>query len=180
MIQQISPEQLKKLLLEHNDITLIDVREPFERENGFIKNDVNIPLSMINESALPKDKKKIVIYCRSGGRSYKACEKLFQDNKDLELYNLEGGFLAWNAQEGSCQNHSSSCSVNKKNCYSLEQQTYMSAGLLIMTTVLLGTFSSSIFYLLTFLIGVGFFMAGLRGDCMMTKILAKMPWNRSK
>jgi rhodanese-related sulfurtransferase len=49
-----------------------------------------IPLKMQD---LPKDK-EIVLYCRSGARSYHACAYLAQQGID-NCINLRGGIIAW-------------------------------------------------------------------------------------
>ena len=40
--------------------------------------------------------KKLVLHCRSGKRSLTAGAKLLEENPNLEIYNLEGGIIAWN------------------------------------------------------------------------------------
>jgi rhodanese-related sulfurtransferase len=44
-------------------------------------------------SEFPKDK-EIVIYCRSGARSYHACSYLMQQGYQ-NVTNLRGGIIAW-------------------------------------------------------------------------------------
>lgn len=49
---------------------LVDVRTPGEYAMGHIKGSVNIPLDTIaNKTAQLKNKKTIVVFCQSGGRS---------------------------------------------------------------------------------------------------------------
>ena len=52
---------------------LVDVRTPGEFAQGHVKGSVNIPLDTV-ASQLPKfkNKKNIVVFCRSGGRSSQA------------------------------------------------------------------------------------------------------------
>ncbi|NLL71442.1 MAG: FAD-dependent oxidoreductase [Epulopiscium sp.] len=72
---------------------ILDVREEQEREEGYIPNSLHIPLSILRENMeqLPKDK-KIIIYCRSGSRSYLACRILSQ-NGFVNVKNLMGGYV---------------------------------------------------------------------------------------
>jgi phage shock protein E len=58
---------------------LVDVRTAGEYALGHVKGSVNIPLNMI-QSQLPKfkDKKNIVVFCQSGGRSRMAKSLLEQ------------------------------------------------------------------------------------------------------
>jgi phage shock protein E len=49
---------------------LVDVRTPGEFAEGHVKGSVNIPLDSIqSQLSLFKDKKNIVVFCRSGSRS---------------------------------------------------------------------------------------------------------------
>ena len=77
-----------------DDFELIDVRENHEREGGHIGGK-HIPMSTLQgrESEIPKDK-EVVIYCRSGNRSGNVVMYLQQQGYE-NLYNLEGGMLAW-------------------------------------------------------------------------------------
>lgn len=82
--------------LDKNEVLLIDVREEDEHVEARIPGNVLIPLGQVSLSALPDaGGRKLVMQCRSGGRSLRACEQLLQENPDLEVYNLEGGILAW-------------------------------------------------------------------------------------
>lgn len=52
---------------------LVDVREPNEFANGSVKGAINIPLGTIqNQLAKFKNKKHIIVFCRSGNRSGQA------------------------------------------------------------------------------------------------------------
>lgn len=92
--QDITSRDLKELITS-GDILLIDVREPYEFEEGYINNSINIPLGQLDNRLheLPKDK-SIVVYCRSDRRSAAAAEILV-NHGFLKVYNLKGGILAW-------------------------------------------------------------------------------------
>jgi rhodanese-related sulfurtransferase len=88
-------KELKRLIDENQDITIIDIREPYEYENGSIC-ELNIPLGQfitrIHE--VPKVK-PVLIYCNSGKRSRSLkfmIEKLHTYNN---LSHLEGGYQKW-------------------------------------------------------------------------------------
>ena len=56
-----------------NEIFYVDVRTPAEFAQGSVKGAINIPLDQIeNQLAKFKDKKNIVVFCRSGNRSSQA------------------------------------------------------------------------------------------------------------
>ncbi|MEQ8704043.1 MAG: molybdopterin-synthase adenylyltransferase MoeB [Phaeodactylibacter sp.] len=76
---------------------LIDVREPYEFEIANLGGQL-IPLSVLagQKDELAKDR-PVVIHCRSGQRSARAVQQL-QEAGLHNLYNLEGGILAWAEQ----------------------------------------------------------------------------------
>jgi rhodanese-related sulfurtransferase len=52
---------------------LVDVRTPGEFSSGHVKGSVNIPLDKVQtQVAKFKNKKNIIVFCRSGGRSSQA------------------------------------------------------------------------------------------------------------
>ncbi len=56
-----------------NGAFLVDVRTPGEFAEGYVKGSVNIPLDKVTiELAKFKNKKNIVVFCRSGSRSGQA------------------------------------------------------------------------------------------------------------
>lgn len=76
---------------------MIDVREPFEYEMSNLGGE-NIPLAgIIIESDKIATDKPVVVMCRSGNRSGVAIAQLEQLGY-TDLYNLEGGILAWAAE----------------------------------------------------------------------------------
>ena len=79
---------------------LVDVRTPGEVVGGTIENSVNIDFNNPNFSAdLAKlDKSKpLMLFCRSGARSGRA-RSIAKELGFTEIYDLQGGFMAWSAQ----------------------------------------------------------------------------------
>lgn len=94
-VKGIDVTELKNWIIKDSEFQLIDVRESSEYEFSNINGEL-IPLGEI-ENHLSKIKKdrKVVFQCRSGKRSADAV-KLLQRNHGFDnLYNLEGGILAW-------------------------------------------------------------------------------------
>ncbi|MCW3089417.1 MAG: sulfurtransferase [Ferruginibacter sp.] len=59
---------------------LVDVRTPGEFAEGHVKGSVNIPLDAVQaQLATFKNKKNIIVFCRSGGRSSQAKSILEQN-----------------------------------------------------------------------------------------------------
>lgn len=84
--------------LESTEAIILDVREPYEYQEGHINGAINIPLSAILvEIDQIKDiqGKKIVLQCKVGGRSMRACQLLQAEGFVHDVWNLEGGINAW-------------------------------------------------------------------------------------
>lgn len=78
---------------------ILDVRTPDEYAGGHIENSDNV--NWLSDSfVLRTDKydksKPVFVYCKSGGRSLKASEKLAELGFTT-IYNLDGGMLKWEA-----------------------------------------------------------------------------------
>ena len=85
--------------LANGEAVLVDVREKSEHTEVCIRDAHLIPVDKISVEKLPEaaKNKKIIVHCKLGGRSQKACAKLLAEDVDLDLYNLEGGIEAWEA-----------------------------------------------------------------------------------
>lgn len=95
MIQEISVHELKSLMNSNEAFWLIDVREADEFEICSIGGEL-IPLSQIGErwSEIPSTD-KVVVFCRSGVRSANVIRYLQEQHGYDNLWNLQGGILAW-------------------------------------------------------------------------------------
>lgn len=78
---------------------LLDVRTPEEYSTGHIGNAVNMNWNddnfVTNADKLDKSK-PVFVYCKVGGRSAQAADKL-AGMGFTEIYNLDGGIMKWNA-----------------------------------------------------------------------------------
>ena len=81
---------------EKEDHILIDVREQHEFDFANIEGEL-VPVSLVpgNIDKFERDTKKIIVHCRSGARSANVIHQLQQLKGIENLYNLEGGILAW-------------------------------------------------------------------------------------
>ncbi|HMN33075.1 MAG TPA: rhodanese-like domain-containing protein [Chitinophagaceae bacterium] len=97
-MQTITVQDLKKRVDAHEDLYIIDVREPFEYEETNMGAKL-IPLGKIMaediDEILDWKDKEVIVHCRSGVRSAQACLVLEQYGFS-NTKNLEGGILAWN------------------------------------------------------------------------------------
>lgn len=77
------------------DVVVLDVREPIEREMGFITGSINIPVDSLRDRLGELDKsKKIVVYCAVGIRGHAASRILLQNGFE-NVYNLMGGYATY-------------------------------------------------------------------------------------
>jgi len=97
-IREIEPSEVRRRLLAGETLQMIDVREDDEVAQGMISGAKHIPLGQIPErlDEIPKEGEVIMI-CRSGGRSMRACQYLQQFG--IECINMTGGMLQWNEEE---------------------------------------------------------------------------------
>jgi len=94
-MKEISVDELKEKIDQKSDFQLIDVRELAEYEMGN-NGAIHIPLSSITDNLEQIAKEKpVYIICRSGRRSANAVLFLEQKYGMDNLYNVEGGMLAW-------------------------------------------------------------------------------------
>ncbi len=91
------PSTLRANLENGQDVLLVDVREPREFKAGHIPGASLLPLRMLPQqgSELPRDR-TLVLVCRSGRRS-RLGAIILQDLGYSQVYNLNGGMLAWEA-----------------------------------------------------------------------------------
>ena len=80
---------------EGADFDLIDVREQNEYDICHLNGKL-IPMGQVadNVDQISREK-KVVVHCRSGGRSANVISFLEQQHGYDNLYNLVGGVLAW-------------------------------------------------------------------------------------
>lgn len=82
---------------ENDEVTLVDVREPYEYAEGHVPGALSMPLGQVVALAadLPKDRPLYVI-CRSGNRSLQAAEALVEAGFH-DVRNVGGGMISWQA-----------------------------------------------------------------------------------
>lgn len=85
-----------KTWLDRHEALIIDVREVDEYERVHLLDSQLIPLGNLDVASLPPlSGKKLIIHCQSGRRSEMACASLLHSKPELEVYNLQGGIIAW-------------------------------------------------------------------------------------
>lgn len=94
-MEVISTEQLKEIIDSRNGkYMIVDVREPSEIEDyGAIPNAINIPYNDIPKNISKFKGKKVIFYCRSGGRSGRITE--YALSQGIDAINYKGSVLEW-------------------------------------------------------------------------------------
>ena len=95
-VNEIDSDELTEFL-QINDAILVDVRRDDEYINGHIENSINIDYmsdEFVDKTERLDKNMPIILYCRSGRRSYLSAVKL-SENGFKEVYNLKGGILSW-------------------------------------------------------------------------------------
>ena len=95
--QQIFDIDYKKMseIIENESTVVVDVRTADEFNSFRIKNSINVDYyskNFLDSISSYREKKNIILYCRSGRRSYYAA-KLMQEKGFNKIYNLKGGVL---------------------------------------------------------------------------------------
>ena len=124
------------ILLASEDVIILDVRTKNEISKGYIpnatfidfySNEFDSKVSLINKD------KAVYVYCKSGGRSLKAVEKMSKMGF-VDVYNLDGGFMSW--KEADLPYNIDSL-FNYKSLDNILTQNYIDSILIVNTNVLI-------------------------------------------
>ena len=100
----VTVDEAQQLISEESDLLILDVRTQQEYNSGHIPNAILIPVGELEDRLGELDETKpILVYCKSGVRSAQA-RQILVDNGFPEVYNLEGGIVAWQ-EAGMKVNH---------------------------------------------------------------------------
>jgi sulfur-carrier protein adenylyltransferase/sulfurtransferase len=94
----VSPRQVKQMLDAKDDFLLIDCRLPHEVAITAIDGAKVIPLQQVSQrfgELKGNEKRKVVVFCRSGARSSQFA-KILRQNGFSDVKNMVGGILLWN------------------------------------------------------------------------------------
>ncbi len=93
----IEPEQLAEWMTQDPDLQVVDVREVYEREAGFIAGSQHIPLVELSSRAgeIERDR-PVVFYCRVGARSDMAAQAFRAAG--AQALSMSGGLMRWAAE----------------------------------------------------------------------------------
>jgi rhodanese-related sulfurtransferase len=94
-VQEMSVDELKARFERGDELTLLDIRSEAEVLQGVLPKSEHLPMHLIplRANELPRDR-DVVLYCRSGARSFHACAFLMQQGF-RNVINLRGGIIDW-------------------------------------------------------------------------------------
>ena len=97
-VKEIDAADLRARIEAGEDLALIDIRSEAEVAQGILPEAEHLAMHLIplRMNDLPKDR-DVILYCRSGARSYHACNFLGQQGVD-NVVNLRGGIISWARQ----------------------------------------------------------------------------------
>ena len=169
----ISPVEAKRRLASGSAI-LVDIREPMEHAREAIPGARLHPVSAFDAQALSAlgsaNARALIFHCQGGKRTADNADRL-RGCSVPEAYILEGGLSGWKAAGYPT-------SIDRTKPIELQRQVQITAGLLILTGLLLAWLVSPLFLGLSAFVGAGLTFSGVTGMCAMANILRRMPWNR--
>jgi rhodanese-related sulfurtransferase len=169
----ITPTEARRRLTDGSAI-LVDIREPMEHAREAIPGAFLRPVSTFDPRSLDgvggKNATTIIFHCQSGKRTADNADRLRMCGAP-EAYILEDGLSGWKAAGYPT-------SIDRTKPIEIQRQVQITAGLLILTGMLLAWLVSPLFLGLSAFVGAGLVFAGVSGWCGMARLLGLMPWNR--
>ncbi|MSU35455.1 MAG: DUF2892 domain-containing protein [Pedosphaera sp.] len=170
MNQTIDVKRLHTLFASGEKPFVVDVREYPEFAAGRIPGARLIPCRKLalRRAELPVDR-PIYVAGQIGGQSAKAQQRL-QELGFKEVVNVEGGLGVWRAAGFGTEQ-------DARQPWSLERQVRLTSGVMILASGLLAAFIAPELLWLAVFVGAGLTFAALTNSCMMSMLMARMPWN---
>lgn len=169
-LHKLSPQEVQARLSAGRAV-LVDIREADEFGRAHIAGARSQPLSAWENAPLAANPGAEVIFtCRTGMRTAGACDRLAA-RVEGDAYVLDGGLDAW-AKAGLPVER------NRNAPMEINRQVQITAGLLILSGIILGLLVSPAWFGISAFVGAGLTFAGLTGTCAMARLLMLAPWNR--
>jgi glyoxylase-like metal-dependent hydrolase (beta-lactamase superfamily II)/rhodanese-related sulfurtransferase len=173
-VHNVSPPQLAQLARERA-LTLIDVRTPGEFDSLRVAGSINIPLDRLDAASLKarlSTDEAVYCICQTGTRSQIAA-RLLREGGFPHVVHVDGGTNAWMAAGLPVER-------GTRNVLPLDRQVRIAAGALVVAGVAGGALAHPGWYALSALVGAGLLYAGITGQCGMTLLFSRLPWNQAK
>ncbi|WAV88762.1 molybdopterin-synthase adenylyltransferase MoeB [Oxalobacter aliiformigenes] len=96
IVEEITPVTLKERLEKHENIQLIDIREPHEKAIAWIEGARHIPFGQVQRHMDELDREaETVFICKSGQKSVYLIEELMKAGYGGKLLSLKDGIIGW-------------------------------------------------------------------------------------
>jgi rhodanese-related sulfurtransferase len=93
---EVSTEETARALAD-GGAQVVDVREPYERDAGYVEGTEHIELQQLAGAAESLDRERpVIFYCRSGVRSLMAAQAFRRAG--YEAWSMAGGLVEWAAE----------------------------------------------------------------------------------
>jgi len=175
-VRTIDPREVHAMTSRGELPQLIDVRSRTDYAEAHAEGAVSIPLNEISDGQLDSHfgplagrAEPVYLICDAGTRAEQAAHKLMNTGlRNLAV--VSGGTRAWQSDGLPL-----AC---KPKGLSLERQTQVATGVLLLLVLGKATLLHPAFYLLIGVIAVGLIGTGLTARGSLTALMARMPWNR--
>ncbi len=175
MIQHIAPRDFYNITQKEGleKYICVDVCTEAEHDMDRIAHSINIPLDQLKSHVGElKGYENVYVYCASGNRSAMACQ-ILEENGIVNLFDISNGLNGWKIEKLP--------TIGKgKNRIPLMQQVLLVVGMAVSGSIIASYLVHELFLLIPLGMSVGLIYAGFSGNCLMTKVLIKMPWNQHK
>jgi rhodanese-related sulfurtransferase len=95
-IAEVTPEETRAK--QKAGVVIVDVREPYEWQEGHIPGAIHIPLGSLPRRLRELDpSREVITVCRSGHRSITAAQMLHQGGFS-QVSSMAGGMISWTRQ----------------------------------------------------------------------------------
>ena len=175
-IRHISPEEIHTFMQQGANVHVLDVRSAEEFSNQHVNGSLNIPIDQLNSCSVAEklgdDAGKgtpLFLMCASGKRSETATAKLASQGLE-NVATVSGGTSAWRKAQLPL--------VVNRRLPTLEQQTQIFLGVIVLLALVKASLFSPWFYTLAALVGIALIFSGLTACNRLSSLLAKLPWNQ--
>ena len=95
-INEISVDELSRLIRGNKPFDLLDIRTPAEIQRGVLPDALTLAMHLVplKLDYFTESNRHIIIYCRTGSRSMKVCQFL-QEQGIRNVASLRGGIVKW-------------------------------------------------------------------------------------
>jgi rhodanese-related sulfurtransferase len=171
-VDRIDTTTLQQLRIDDPGVRILDVRTGGEFETMHIPGSYNVPLDTLGEhvSDFAAVTHPVVLICQAGGRASQAHTKL-QAAGNRTMHILEGGMNAWTAAGGEV-------TKGEQQRWAMDRQVRIGAGVFVVLGVMLSIVMPRAKWIAA-LVGVGLTHSAATDTCVVTPLLAKLPYNQT-